>query len=208
VLSAANRRLQRLGTDHIDLYQLHWPSPNVPIEETMSGMEDLVDAGKVRFIGVSNFSLRQLREARAVMRKHPIVSNQVSYSLIDRHIEVDGLLSFCQTHRISVIAYSPLGHGLQKIRARDRSGVLARLAAMRGRTAAQIALNWCLSSHAVVAIPKASSLERIEENCRASGWRLTAEQVRILEDQFRRRNRLEVVLRRQAGRVLQATGLR
>jgi diketogulonate reductase-like aldo/keto reductase len=208
VLKAADRSLQLLGTDYIDLYQLHWPNRNIPIGETMSAMEDLVDAGKVRFIGVCNFSLRQFEQARAVMRKHSIVSNQLPYSLIDRNIETSRLLSFCQMHRVSVIAYSPLGHDFRKIAARDRGDILGRLAAMTGRSKAQIALNWCISKDAVVAIPKASSAARVEENCQASGWRLTGEQARMLEENFRRRGRVEVRLRRAAGRILEAAGLR
>src|ERR1035438_2076386 len=93
----------------------------------MGAMEELVDAGKVRFIGVSNFTLAELRKARIAMRKYPIVSNQVRYSLIQRTIETQ-LLGYCQEHRITIIAYSPLGSGLQNIRARDKDGALGRLA--------------------------------------------------------------------------------
>ena len=106
----------------------------------MGAMEELVDAGKVRFIGVSNFTLAELRKARIAMRKYPIVSNQVRYSLIQRTIETQ-LLGYCQEHRITIIAYSPLGSGLQNIRARDKDGALGRLAAETGKTGAQIALN-------------------------------------------------------------------
>jgi diketogulonate reductase-like aldo/keto reductase len=208
VSKAADRSLQLLNTDYIDLYQLHRPNPDIPIEETMGALEDLVDAGKVRFIGVSNFSLGQLQKAQSAMRRYRITSNQVTYSLINRYIEVDRLLSFCQTGGVSVIAYSPLGHGLGNVAARDPGNVLGRVATASGKTPAQIALNWCISKNAVVAIPKASSLARVEENCQASGWRLTTEHTQMLEKHFRLRSRLEVGLRRAVGRVLRATGLR
>ncbi len=81
VLRAAEKSLRLLGVDYIDLYQLHWPDSRVPIRETMRAMEHLVDTGKVRYIGVSNFSVEEMEEARAAMTKHPIVSNQVLYSL-------------------------------------------------------------------------------------------------------------------------------
>ncbi len=82
VLRAADGSLKRLGIDTIDLYQIHWPDPAVPIAETMGAMEQLVDAGKVRFIGVSNFYLKNLREAEACMTKHRIVANQITDSRI------------------------------------------------------------------------------------------------------------------------------
>ena len=88
VIRSANESLRRLETDHIDLYQLHWPNYTVPLEETMGAMETLVDQGKVRYIGVSNFMLRDLRNAQKAMRKQPIASNQVRYNLIDRTIAV------------------------------------------------------------------------------------------------------------------------
>src|SRR5207247_6345529 len=84
LLMAADRSLKRLRTDHIDLYQLHWPNYAVPIEETMAAMEALVERGKVRFIGVSNFSVTDLKKAQAALSKYKIASNQVRYNLIDR----------------------------------------------------------------------------------------------------------------------------
>ena len=172
-------------------------------------MEDLVDAGKIRFIGVCNFSRPQLEQALAASRKHKIVSNQVPYSLIDRNIEVE-LLPFCEAHGVAVIAYSPLANGLHNIRAHDPGNVLGRVAAMTHKTEAQIALNWCVSKGNVVALFKASSEPRVEENCQASGWRLTDQQARMLEEgvRFQRRSRVEIVLRRTAGRLLRAAGLR
>jgi diketogulonate reductase-like aldo/keto reductase len=82
LIAAAERSLRRLGTDHIDLYQLHWPNLTIPIEEPMRGMEKLVDEGRVRFIGVGNFSVRDLMNAQAVLAKQRIVANQVRYSLV------------------------------------------------------------------------------------------------------------------------------
>jgi diketogulonate reductase-like aldo/keto reductase len=86
VLLAADRSLERLRSDYIDLYQLHWPNRTVPIEETMGAMEELVDRGKIRFIGVCNFSVSELRKAQTAMSKYRLVSNQVCYSLVKRKI--------------------------------------------------------------------------------------------------------------------------
>lgn len=89
VLRAAERSLKRLDTDYIDLYQIHAPNPNIPIIETMRAMETLADKGKIRFIGVSNFSLELLKQAQECLSKYQIVSNQVEYNLLDKRIERD-----------------------------------------------------------------------------------------------------------------------
>ena len=187
VLRAAEQSLKRLRTDYIDLYQIHWPDLSVPIEETMGAMEKLVDAGKVRFIGVSNFYLKNLREAEASMKKHKIVSNQVKYSLVCRGIEED-MLSYCQNNRITVIAYSPLDKGALAAKSlfkrRAARAVLERVASETGKTTTQVALNWCISKPNVIAIPKTDKVERVTEDCGASGWRLSPRHLEILDRAF------------------------
>ncbi len=188
LMQAAERSLRLLQTDYIDLYQLHYPNPSVPIGETMRGMEDLVDQGKVRFIGVSNYSAAQLAEAMGAMTKYEIVSNQVQYSLTHRNIEKD-LLPFCQQHQITVIAHTPLDRGglvaRSFLRRRQAMDVLEKVADETGRTAPQVALNWCLSRPNVVVIPKSDKTERVIENCDASGWSLTQQQVLSLDEVFK-----------------------
>ena len=105
-------------------------------------MESLVEAGKVRSIGVSNFSVTQLQWAQAALSTARIVSNQVEYSLVARDIEAD-LLPYCQEARVTIIAYSPLAENLDRMLGRDRSGAVARVAAEADKTPAQVALNWC-----------------------------------------------------------------
>ena len=207
MLMAADRSLKRLKTDYIDLYQLHWPNCTVPIEETMGAMEDLVDRGKIRFIGVSNFSVSELRKAQRALSKYRLVSNQVRYSVVDRSAEV-GLLRYCRENQITVIAHSPLGHGMNHIKDKDPGAVLSKVAALKGKTESQVALNWCISKDNVIAIPKASSIEHVVQNCDASDWRLSPEQNKLVEDgvAFRRRGRAEAALRRMARAILQRLG--
>jgi diketogulonate reductase-like aldo/keto reductase len=207
LLMAADQSLVRLRTDYIDLYQLHRPNPVVPIEETMGVMEELVDKGKVRFIGVSNFSVTELRKAQAALSSYRIVSNQVRYSLVDRSVEV-GLLRHCRENKITVIGYSPLAEGINHIKERDPRAILSKVAALTGKTEAQVALNWCISRENVIAIPKASSVDHVVENCGASGWQLSPEQNRLLEEgiRFRRRGPIEAALRRTARDILQRLG--
>jgi diketogulonate reductase-like aldo/keto reductase len=200
VLRAAEASLRRLETNCIDLYQIHWPNSSVPIQETMRAMETLVDRGLVRYIGVSNFSLDQLREAQAVMSKYPLVANQVLYNLNRREIERD-MLPYCFSQRITIIAYTPLDDGRLATRSRFPQNwwmqavpqvavylrgmqALEQVATYTQKTLAQVALNWCTSRPNVIVIPKSNTLARIEENCQASGWRLSAEQVRFLDAAF------------------------
>jgi len=187
VLSAADKSLKRLGVEALDLYQIHWPDPAVPIAETMGAMEKLVDAGKVRFIGVSNFYLKNLQQAETCMTRHKIAANQVKYSLLQRGIEED-TLAYCQKRRITVIAYSPLARGdlcaKPLLRNRHALGVLQKVASETGKTMAQVALNWCISRPGVIAIPKTDRVERVVEACGASGWRLSREQIAVLERAF------------------------
>jgi diketogulonate reductase-like aldo/keto reductase len=187
VLRAAAASLRQLDTNYIDLYQVHWPNSSVPIKETMRAMETLVDRGQVKYIGVSNFSVKQMREAQAAMSECPIVSNQVLYNLNSRAIEQE-LLPYCQKHNVTIIAYTPLDDGRLAAKSRFRRSqgmkVLEEVAAQVQKTLAQVALNWCTSRPNVIAIPKSDSVARTEENCRASGWRLSQEQVRLLDKTF------------------------
>ena len=196
VLAAADRSLRALGTDRIDLYQLHAPDARTPIEETMGAMEELVDAGKVRFIGVCNFYLPDLKQAQKAMRKHRIAANQMPYNLAERTVEPE-LLSYCRESGISVIAFSPLARGLRFLMEKDPKGILSQVARETGKTVVQVAINWCLRHDHVFAIPKGNSDAHILELCGASGWRLTPEQVQLLSEnvRFQRRGRLETLVR-------------
>jgi diketogulonate reductase-like aldo/keto reductase len=207
LIAAAEGSLQRLQTNYIDIYQLHWPNYRVPIDETMGAMETLADAGKIRFIGVSNFSVGELKSAQASLTKHKIVSNQLRYSLIERTIE-NGLLTYCQEAGITVIAFSPLGVRFSQIQSNDPEGILAQVASRAGKTAAQVALNWLIAKSNVIAIPKASTVSHAIDDCEASGWRLAKDDYALLENRihFQRRGLLEEVARRKARRVFQLFG--
>jgi len=189
VLRSADASLRLLDTDYIDLYQIHWPNRGVPIAETMGAMESLVDQGLVKYVGVSNFNLGELQEAQNAMSRNPIVSNQVLYSLKDREIE-GRLLPYCQEQDITILAYTSLADGSlagkSRFPGRNSSGIkaLEAVAAEVGKTLAQVALNWCTSHPNVIAIPKSDRLDRTLENCGASGWRLSSNQVKTLDAAF------------------------
>jgi diketogulonate reductase-like aldo/keto reductase len=188
VLRAAEGSLKRLDVDIIDLYQIHWPGDGtVPTTETARALEALVDRGLVRFIGVCNFAVADMRRIQAATANHPIVSNQVLYNLGARENEAE-LLPYCQEHGVTIMAYSPLGLGKLAKRPWLRRGraieTLVQISKEAGKTQAQVALNWCTSHENVIAIPKSNSAKRVEENCRASGWKLSTSQIARLDEAF------------------------
>jgi len=208
LLRSVDASLRRLRAEVIDLVQLHQPNPAIPIEETIGALSELIDSGKVRFMGVSNFSAAQLEAARRVSGRHEIVSNQVRYNIIDRTIESD-LMKYCQANRITVIAYSPLARGLERILDCDPKNSIESLAKVTGKSAAQIVLNWCLCREGVVVIPKASTTPHMIENCGASDWRLTDAQVALLDAniQYRKRTAFDALLRAYTPQSLRQVGL-
>lgn len=194
VVEACERSLRNLGTDVIDLYQIHWPagtfgSERVPLEETMEALVRLREQGKIRAIGVSNFDLAQLRQACAL---GPVDSLQPPYSLLWRHAERE-LLPWCRAHGVAVLAYSPLAQGLltgkigpeqpleegdnrrdnrlfqPPLRARAHALVEAMrpLAATRGITLAQLALAWVADQPGTAAIAGARTPAQARENAAA-----------------------------------------
>lgn len=167
VLAACDASIRRLGVRDVDLYQVHWPSAGVPIGETMAAMEELVRAGKVRYVGVSNFSVKQTEDAREALAKSDLISNQVEYSVSNRSVEKD-VLPYCGRERITLIAYSPLARG-----AIPETMIPQALREKYAMTPAQIMINWATRDEAVVAIPKAARVNHVEENAASVSVRFT-----------------------------------
>ncbi len=201
VKEACEKSLQRLGVETLDLYYQHRPDPDVPVEESVGAMKELVEAGKVRFIGVSEFSAAQIRAAHAV---HPITALQTEYSLWTRNVEHDGTLQTCRELGIAFVAYSPLGRGFltgaipsrealdendwrrQNPRFSDEAlsenarfvELIRDIAERKGATAAQVALAWVLAQgEDIFAIPGTRRIERLKENLGAWTVELTGEEL-------------------------------
>ncbi len=202
---ALRKSLRRMGLERVDLYQIHQAIPPVAIETWVDALGDAVQAGLTRAAGVSNYNAEQTRRAFDVLSKRgiPLASNQVKYSLLDRHIERDGTMQTCRELGVTVIAYSPIEMGLLtgKYTAQNPprgargfrynrnyldkiQPVIARLseigAAHGGKTPAQVALNWTMCK-GTVPIPGAKNARQAEENIGALGWRLTDDEVTALD---------------------------
>lgn len=178
VIKAAERSLKRLQTDWIDLYLIHAPNPRIPLAETIAAMEELVERNVVRFIGVSNFDVSQMEEARSYLCNNHIVANQVGYSLLDRSVERD-VLAYCTRQQMTLMAYTPLANGRL-----SESEFLREIGKRYEKTAAQVALNWLIAKEKVIGIPKAVNIDHLEKNAGAMGWRLSQDDIEHISSYF------------------------
>ena len=170
-IASCEASVKRLGTDHVDLYLVHWWSDRHPIAETMRAMRELVRRGLTRFVGVSNFDVDQMAQAQAALGDIPLACNQVLYHLRDRGVERD-VLPWCTRRRVVVVGYTPLGQGgyLQ-------SGAVAEIARARGVTPRQVVLNFLTRRPSLFTIPKASQLEHVRENAAALDFKLSRDEI-------------------------------
>jgi diketogulonate reductase-like aldo/keto reductase len=176
-VAACNRSLRRLKTDRLDLYLLHWRG-NVLLEETMQAFLELQQAGKIRYYGVSNLDLADMRELWTIPGGAEVTTNQLLYNLARRGIELD-LLPWLREKGVPIMAYSPI----EQARLAD-SRKLMDFARKHGMTPAQASLGWLLTNDDVIVIPKTSRRERLKENLAAIHNRLTRDQLAELDRAF------------------------
>jgi aryl-alcohol dehydrogenase-like predicted oxidoreductase len=207
---ALRKSLDRLGLERVDLYQMHWPTPLVPVTTWMDAMADAVDQGLVRAVGVSNYDMEQMGQAHNALTERgvPLASNQVHYSLLHRTPERNGVLKLCRDLSVTLIAYSPLEMGIltgkytpetppsgsrrfrygrdelarvQPLLARMREIGAAHADADGPKSEAQVALNWTVCK-GTVPIPGAKNARHARSNAGALGWRLTDDEVAELDE--------------------------
>jgi diketogulonate reductase-like aldo/keto reductase len=178
-VAACERSLERLETDHLDVYLLHWPTGDHPLEETFAGFKQLQGAGKIRHFGVSNFDVGLLEKAISIAGEGEIACNQVKYHLKERSIEEE-LIPFCQEHRVAVVGYSPFGKG----KLPERNKTLREVAERHSVTPHQVALSFLTRLEATFTIPKASRVEHVENNAAADSLELTDADVEQLDEAF------------------------
>jgi diketogulonate reductase-like aldo/keto reductase len=181
-LRACERSLQKLGTDRLDLYLLHWEG-RYPIADTMRAMERLIDDGRIRFTGVSNFDVKQVQAAQAALRHHELAANQVLYHLRERGIERK-LIPYCQAQRIAVVGYSPFGHDEFPRLDSTAGKVLVEVSRRNGRTVRQVILNFVTRLPGVFTIPKSGRAEHTRENAGGMGWTLSPEDITAIDRAF------------------------
>jgi aryl-alcohol dehydrogenase-like predicted oxidoreductase len=209
LLNAVDRSLKRLGLETIDLYQIHFPNPVFKINSLMDALAETVKAGKVRRVGVSNYSADQMQRAHDRLASHGVslASNQVEYSLLQRAPETNGVLEACRDLGVTLIAYSPIAQGLltgKYAPAGDRPvGIVRRMGRAFGeqnlkkiepvinllreigeahdKQPAQVALNWLIRQRSTFPIPGAKNERQARQNAGALGWEMTGEEAEKLE---------------------------
>ena len=207
IFEAVEESLRRLGTDHIDLYQIHFPDGRTPLEETLRALDDLVRQGKIRYYGCSNFAGWQVVEAQWLARTEhlsPLVSAQNQYNLLDRRIERE-LVPACNAYGLGVLPYFPLASGFltgkyhkgeelpegtrlagagpmaERVLTDENFAVLGKLesfAQERGHSMVELAIGWLASQgHVSSVIAGATKPEQVEQNVAAAEWKLSAEEL-------------------------------
>jgi diketogulonate reductase-like aldo/keto reductase len=177
---ACEASLKRLGTDHIDLYLLHWPNGVTNLSSVVTAFENLRSAKKIRAWGVSNFKVSDMEGLFRIPNGDRCATNQLPYSLGDRGIE-DNVLPWCEQHGMPVMAYSPLGGPGANLL---KDPTLARIGAAHGCSAAAVALAWTIRSGNVIAIPESGSAAHVKENAVALSLTLTPQELQSLEAAF------------------------
>ncbi len=213
VLKACERSLRRLQVSTIDLYQIHFPNPLVPLRQTMKAMETLAKGGKIRYVGVSNFGVGRTKKALDYLDSAQLVSNQVRYNLLQRGAE-RSLLPFLREAKMALIAYSPMAQGLlsgrYSLSNAPKTGVrainplfspinmkriqpileaLREIGNKRDKSISQVALNWLMRENIIIPIPGVKRRSQVEEDLGSVGWRLSEEelsQVESASSQFKR----------------------
>jgi aryl-alcohol dehydrogenase-like predicted oxidoreductase len=205
LIKALKASLKRLDMPCVDLYQVHWPFPPIPVETWAEGLADALEAGLARAVGVSNYNEEQMRRAYSTLaaRGVRLTSNQVEFHLLKRKVELNGLLKACQELGVTLIAYSPLAQGILTgkyapenpppgMRGRRYSrAYLERIQPLlhlmqeigerhEGKSPTQVAINWCICK-GTVPIPGAKTSQQASENAGSFGWRLEADEMEALD---------------------------
>jgi len=176
---AANKSLKRLGIDYLDLYLIHWPSKLISIRKEMNVLETLVNDGKTRYIGVSNFSVNQFKKAQESLKKEELVNNQLHINITNQRY-IHKSLSYYQENGITVTAYSPLAHnGYTNLGGKIKE-VLEELAIKHNSTIQQIAIAWLINHKNIISIPKAFNRDHVENNAKAANISLLKEDLELL----------------------------
>lgn len=176
-IKACEGSLRRLKTDRLDLYLLHWRE-KLPLEGTLSAFERLVQDGKIRYWGVSNFDVADMEELEELSGGSEVTANQVLYNLTRRGIEFD-FMPWCRERHVPIMAYSPIEQGRLL-----KKAALKKMASRHGVTPSQVALAWVLRHDDVIAIPKAAKPEHVQDNHRALDLKLSKQDFLELDEAF------------------------
>jgi len=181
LIASCKASLERINTEYLDLYMIHSPSLEIPIEESMRALDDLLEEGLIRNIGVSNFSIERFEKAQDCT-KNKIVANQLHLNLIFREPERRGLLEYCQKNDVMFVAWRPVQKGL--LTERGHYSLLDEMCEKYDKTPVQVAINWLISQDNVATLSKMSNPQHLDENLGALGWEMEKEDIEQLRNEF------------------------
>lgn len=184
VLRSCENSLKRLKIDQIDLYQMHWPNPAVPLQDTARALVRLAQEKQITAVGVSNCSLRDLEEMRRYLGDVPLISVQMEYNLLERTVEKNGIFDFCRQSGSLMLAYSPLDQGQLSALGSDRCRLLQGLAKKYNVTIPQLILRWITNQKFVVAITRTTSIEHLLENAKATSFSMSDQDMQCIDEMF------------------------
>jgi diketogulonate reductase-like aldo/keto reductase len=180
VAHSLNASLERMRTPYLDLYMIHGPNSEIPLEETMRALDEAVDKGFVKYIAVSNFTVEKLKEAQS-LAKHTIVAGQYHLNLKFREAEKKGVLEYCQTSDKMFIAWRPVQKGFLSTNTTD---LIESFCKKYDKTPSQIAINWLISQKNIVTLSKMRSAEHLTENLGALDFKMESEDIKKLRSEF------------------------
>ena len=186
LIAACDRSLLRLGVDAIDIYQIHWPNNSIPLEETLEAMSSLYKAGKILGVGLCNYHTKAVKRAFHLLKERntPLISCQMEYNLMERTIERNGILSFCETNSIVLLAYSPLDQGQTGMIPPKSMEVLQQIARKHSKTIQQVSLMFLTFKRPVYAIVRTTSPAHLNDNLSIADSKLDDEDMRAISDAF------------------------
>jgi diketogulonate reductase-like aldo/keto reductase len=181
MIESIENSLKRLGTDYIDLYQMHWLNPSIPIEETVNTLECIIRSGKTRYIGLCNVVVNEIQQIQSLLTFSHISTVQVEYNLFDRSIENHGLIKYCNDNNIIIIGYTPIDHG-RVIDGDENKNIISDMAKKYKSTPVQIAMRVLTSVDPVVVIPHTTKCKHIRDNSELSNIDMDSEDIELILD--------------------------
>jgi len=181
IIMSLENSLKRLGTDYIDLYQMHWLHPDIPIEETISILESIIKSGKIKYIGLCNVEISEIQNIQSLLTFSHISTVQVEYNLFDRSIEDRGLIQYCNDNNIIIIGYTPIDHG-RVIDGNENKNIINNIAKKYKSSPAQVAIRVLTSIDPVVVIPHTTRCKHIRENSELFNIDMSVEDIKLILD--------------------------
>lgn len=183
LINSCNSSLKRLSTDYIDILQFHWPNPQISLEDTLKGIQMLIKSGKIRFVGAGNSSKKELGFLKKELG-NKLVSFQSEFNLYEQFPRNSGLINYCQNNQLTFISYSPLDQGRVENFTKKQYEALLKLQQKYNANLNQIILNWQISYHPIIPIPKTTNLKHLLENINSVNFSLEKKEVQFLTETF------------------------